>query len=330
MANASVPIVGVERMFAYESYDETWLLPIGFPLSLAAAAQLVVYSSALRHWCSGRPLLPSLLGARAADKAAPPPSRAVDALVSLPMLSETIFCVCCIVQCFINFGARAYVGGATACYVQGFYAAYYTFSSSGITGLVALAGAGVLARPGRVCWGVVLAAGVLVQLLSALIAALPLLGAGEYLFAKDYCMHDVESPMYGALFLVWWSASFLAVLGAVAVSTSARTRLSPAARALLRGIAAYYAIAWLPSVLIVLVWLGRGSVAAETEGVVGLYGCQAIFLHLNQLAVPLLFGWRLREHMNAAVAAGEHLAVGRLAPDAQPPPSPLPSPPRTV
>ena len=35
---------------------------------------------------------------------------------------------------------------------------------------------------------------------------------------------------------------------------------------------------------------------------VGLYGYLALVLHTNQLAIPILVGWRLRAHMSVALS----------------------------
>ena len=57
----------------------------------------------------------------------------------------------------------------------------------------------------------------------------------------------------------------------------------------------------MPLVLLSALSLAMADVASSPLG--GVFGVQAIFLHTNQLAVPVLFGWRLRDHLNSALAS---------------------------
>jgi hypothetical protein len=84
----------------------------------------------------------------------------------------------------------------------------------------------------------------------------------------------------------------------------------------------------MPSVLLSCFAFAVDDVASSPLG--GFFGIQAIFLHTNQLVVPVLFGWRLRDHLNAALAGSPGQRCNIVAPHTPPPPSPLPSPPRVV
>ena len=90
----------------------------------------------------------------------------VDAPLFILMLSEIVFGICCIIQCTVNWSAHSYVGGASACALQGLYAAYYTFASPGLCAVTALIGARALApSASHAAWPpcVGLTAGVLVH-----------------------------------------------------------------------------------------------------------------------------------------------------------------------
>ena len=313
-------VVNAAKMNAYASYPEAIWAPIIFPLVFGLLFQLIVYVSIAKHWSTGLPLLPSMTSSATSAAAAgkskeatgvstkSPRFGSVEAPILNLMLSESFFGVSCFIQCVTNWAAQSYVGGASACTWQGFYCAYYTFASTGLCALTALAGS---RSPAPV--GLTVGTGIVVHVASALIAALPILGAsGPYLFAHDYCQHNIESPLFAGLFIGWWLLCFSAVVGAAARPSPGTSR---ATRQLLAAIALYFTIAWLPSVLIPLSWLASGPVA--TSPLLGLYGVQAIFLHLNQLFVPLIFSWRLRAHMNMRTMQSKTSVAGAALADAK-------------
>ena len=76
-----------------------------------------------------------------------------------------------------------------------------------------------------------------------------------------------------------------------------------ALRRLFCALGVYFAIAWTPTILLSLFYFADGGDLA-TSRVGGMYGVQAIFLHTNQLVVPVLFGWRLRDELHAQLAHG--------------------------
>ena len=177
----------------YKSYDLAWLGPIVYPLTFAVIAQAAVfYDMARRSCCRGKKSLDWLVprSARQETGAAAAPDARITLLVLIVMASEAIFAILCLVQCAINFTARSFPGGGGACDFQAFYATYYTFSSIGTFALAMVFGARAIITNGSCpLFKVPLIAlsGVAVHGGALLIAALPLLGAGEYLFATDYC-----------------------------------------------------------------------------------------------------------------------------------------------
>ena len=332
-ATAPTTVLHADALAAYRSYDAAIFAPVVYPLSFALLLQVLVYANILKHWRTGWPLLPACRShsAKAALDAPPPRPNflAVEAPTLLIMLSETIFGLCCIIQCATNFAQRHYVGGVAACELQGFYAAYYVFSSTALCAIAALAGAHVIRAvshdgsvppSSRSTAKAFVAAGIIAHVVAALVAALPLIMGDKdsgftYMFAVDYCQHNVESTGYATLFLVWWLASFtVVVLAACRVARSSAEDRGAAAGAtrMMLGIVAYFAFAWMPSVMLPLFHFGIGGAVASSP-VGGIYGVQAIFLHTNQLAVPLLFGWRLREHMNGALAVQTRPDVASLS-----------------
>lgn len=223
-----------EALDAYKSYDLQWLGPIVYPLSFAVVAQALVFYDMLRRTCCAdraaatRWLVPQ--SARLNGAAAPPDAR-VSLLVIMVMLSETTFAVLCLVQCSINFITRSFPGGRAACDFQAFYATYYTFSSVGTFELAVLFGARAAISGGNCSlfrMPIIAGAGVAVHGGALLIAALPLFGAGEYLFATDYCQYNAEGT-FAPLVFAWLIAGLLITAGsAVAVGLAKRSPSSSA------------------------------------------------------------------------------------------------------
>eukprot|EP00966_Prymnesium_polylepis_P067478 1567056-Prymnesium_polylepis.1 len=115
MLNSSDPTrLYFDALKTYQSYDDAWLGPILYPLSLALIAQAIIYADLLKHRLSGKPFLP---GARQG-----PSDSRVETTVLFVMFAESFFAVACIWQCTNNFSARAFVGGSDACDLQAFYA----------------------------------------------------------------------------------------------------------------------------------------------------------------------------------------------------------------
>jgi len=297
----------------YTSYDLAWLAPILYPLTIAVVAQCVIYSDLIIHRLRGTRCLPSC-GSGSCRKASSDekavrtsgrysdvvPSADVELPVLLMMASETIFAICCTIQCYINFGSRAFVGLVPACSFQGFYSGYYLFSATSLAALTAAVGARVIVNkspPSRLVVGVT---GIVLHGVSGLLAALPLLGVGQYRFPRDYCMPDIETPFFAGIFWTWWTVSSLTIVVATGLLLRSDRAVSLRAKLLLGFIAVYFTVAWSPAVLIGIDWATGGT---PSEG--GLYGFLAIFLHSNQLVVPVLWAGCLRSHMYEALASGD-------------------------
>ena len=210
--------VPYEALSAHRSCGLAWLGPILYPLTFAvlAQAQAVVWRRVLRSYCGGK------TQRHAGDNS---PARAdvdrlVDIVVGAIMSAETIFGLCCLVQCVINFSARRFVGGAAACDVQALYASYYVIASLllcpfGVVAgwrIVCTDGACPLLRP-----PILVGAAVAIHLTALLVAALPLAGVGSYMFATDYCIFNQETAAYSAVVL-----TLLVVGGGLSLFASAR------------------------------------------------------------------------------------------------------------
>jgi hypothetical protein len=216
----------------------------------------------------------------------------------------------------MNFSNRSFVGGSGACDFQAFYAAYYTFSSMGLAAY-GLASTFYIASSTTPKWAVVGGAGAFIHIMSIIVACLPFAGAGSYLFAKDYCMHDIEGGFFSALFLFWYFCCVAAMVGSIVwLKCLAKKIMQPEATlsyklqqltALLWFLASYFIVfAWSVSIVIALAWIANGAVYDSSAW--RLYGTQAIILHSNQLFVPLLFGgiWRYRMLDIAAPQSQSH------------------------
>jgi len=201
----------------------------------------------------------------------------------------------------MNFYSRSFVGGYEACDFQAWYAAYYTFSSmaSAAYGFVMTCYLIASAAPR---WIIVAVVGALIHLVSIIIASLPLVGVGSYLFAIDYCTHDVEGNFFATTYLIWYVGCITAIIVAI-VRTRSWTKenksngvqgLHPSVYLvrLLAAFACYFVVAWSVSIIIVMCGLAEGNVYSSR--LQRLYAAQAIIMHSNQLFVPLMFGglWR--------------------------------------
>lgn len=306
---ANDTIVRMHEMQLYNSYAEAIIGPIVFPLLFAIIGQMIIYGDLLcQRFTKGRRTLlhKSACGVCASSAMASPiPHQPlIEVIVFLILLCETIFGLFCIIQCSLNYANEAYVGLARACGIQGVYAGYYVFAGPSLTAFCAAVSVSVLVSPGRMAsqravWSV-LAAGLVIHALSLILAALPLLGTSlTYMFAVDFCLPNVETPAYGVLAIAWF-AVWLLVLIASAVTACRHKEVKRAARWLVVGLVPYTIITWSWLLMIAGASLAQGAVVSRSWGN-ALYAPLALFLHTNQLVVPLYFGWLLRSHMYAAV-----------------------------
>ena len=247
---AEAAILRSDELAQYKSYDAAIFAPIIFPLVLAIIGQAVVYANGIAHHKRGRTFLPSLSGI-AVNGIPQLAARTVDAPLLVLMASETIFALFCLTQCIINWTSRAFIGGAGACALQGLYASYYTFASPALCALTALYAWRLLSSPPSATssppWRAAVGTGLAIHTIAFLVAALPLLGAGKYLFAVDYCQldYEIEGPLFSALFLAWFSLSLGCILfvcaRAVCCTDKTISRRARAVLALVRACALAFA-----------------------------------------------------------------------------------------
>ena len=242
-----------------------------------------------------------------------------------------VFAWACIVQCITNYHSKRFVGTENACDVQAWYATYYVFSAIGLAAYGILLGYHLI-RTGDAslpCQSSLspksilphLLPGVLIHAMAALFASLPLFGLKGYMFATDYCMFNIEAPLFSSLFLSYFGLAVAAVAFAAVSATrsvggsaaggsaaggsasggSASGGRSPTRTSLrlLVVTSVYLSIAWLTTCVIAAMWMANGKVYGSAEW--RIYGAQAIILHSNQLFTPLLFGYLWRYCMQAVL-----------------------------
>ena len=325
-----------DGLASYGSYDLAWLGPILYPLVFAVIAQALVYHDMCRATCGSKAELgPLSRRLTRLSGGAPPPDARVTLITLIVMLSETTFAVVCLVQCIVNFASRSFSGGAGACDFQAFYATYYTFSSVGVFAMATLFGARIVVTEGTCCLfklPVVAAAGIAVHGGALLLAALPLLGVGEYLFATDYCQYNVEGTGFSVLVFVCLLVGLVVIVGSTAAvlcvgskpclnvpicstkgSEAQHSELRRSTAQLFCASSLYYTASWLTTMVIICLYWANGEVFSSAQWRV--YGAQALILHSNQLVVPLLIGLWWRHLMNGilAHAKGTSLDAGSEA-----------------
>lgn len=260
------------------------------------------YNKTVRNcWAVVAPVL-AKCGFRAAADEEFSTTSSIYLVVLLVLTSEIIFAVLCLVQCAINFHARKFVDTTSACVFQAVYATHYMFSSMGLAayGIASshiFVSETVFSKSKSSALGMI---GVSIHVTSLVIAVLPFMAVGSYLFAKDYCMYNIESPFYSALYLAWFGICVFIAAGGIwkvwmlssnMCMEDCNGKRSSAMRQLawlLLGLGIYFlAFAWGPSLAIVMYWLVHGKVYDSAAW--RLYGAQAIILHSNQLFVPILF-----------------------------------------
>ena len=329
--------MGVERehydaLSTYESYSLAWLAPIFYPLALACAAQILIVVDICRRR-SGKPFLPlpRFVRAHFAEPGSIRIDPRLDAVVVTILAAEVVFAWACIVQCITNYHSKRFVGTENACDVQAWYATYYVFSAIGLAAYGILLGYHLI-RTGDAslpCQSSLspksilphLLPGVLIHAMAALFASLPLFGLKGYMFATDYCMFNIEAPLFSSLILSYFGLAVAAVAfaavsatrsvggsaaggsaaGGSAAGGSASGGRSPTRTSLrlLVVTSVYLSIAWLTTCVIAAMWMANGKVYGSAEW--RIYGAQAIILHSNQLFTPLLFGYLWRYCMQAVL-----------------------------
>lgn len=240
------PITRAAQMRAYTSYDGAWGVPIFFPLTVGAVAQAYVY-------CDYR-------------------NRSRSLLVTLTMVNESVFTLVCLVSCTMNVIARTYVGKEPMCYWQGWYSTFYTYASLNLYTLNYLS----LDPP-------LIPAGSLVLVLagSLLVSLLPFAGVLSFMFARDFCMHDLEQLPFSVVFTSNYVVSVLLLLWGYAKRSRSWADV---------GTVLYPIASFLP-MLIVAAFTLAGDPVMSSGGPLWLYAVMAVCIHSNQIVIPLLFGY---------------------------------------
>eukprot|EP00419_Tripos_fusus_P043917 CAMPEP_0172822494 /NCGR_PEP_ID=MMETSP1075-20121228/16707_1 /TAXON_ID=2916 /ORGANISM="Ceratium fusus, Strain PA161109" /LENGTH=312 /DNA_ID=CAMNT_0013663489 /DNA_START=1 /DNA_END=939 /DNA_ORIENTATION=+ len=286
----------LQRALAYSSYDLAWLTPVVFPLSMSLFTQGISWILLWRERLQTDPSIGVLTGGL--------------------LLVETFFGVFCICSCLANFVTRDYVGGETACGFQGWYAGWYVFSQLPmlaamgiITGQAVRRGSDTLPSPKQCALGVIV-----VLIAAAFIAALPFLGVSHYSFPKDYCSTDLQDRPYAALFLLdfLFTAGCIAwgplrvVLGCIPEQNSSRSIDAGAdhsqnclLRIICAAIVALFTWGFTVAAVISVVGLVQGSTCDDPFATSSpVFGLNAIFLHVQQLVNPVLYGVYLRRQLS--------------------------------
>ena len=259
----------------YHSYDLAWLGPITFPLAVALIAQLSVYLSLLR-------------GRFSRVGKAPDPSPVIQGAVLMILAAETIFGVLCIVQCIINWSHRAFVGGADWCDAQAHYSSYYIYAGMGLCTFGIVVGCYVRVH-GSANLGIVLGAGLTVHAVALALASLPRMGAGAYLFAVDFCLVDLESPLFATLTVGIYLACVAIIFGALCYEWRSRVAASSTASPpmVLYVLAIWFLIAWYSVIHVSLLWWLYGGTVYDSAHK-GAYAWMGMLTHTNQVtALPL-------------------------------------------
>jgi len=258
------------RMHHYQSYDLAWLTPIVFPLTLAIATQVAAWYLLMRD----RRLVQTSATILAAGE----------------LFVETCFGLFCIASCLANFGGRGYSGGASHCAFQAWYAGWYIFSQLPMIAAIAAATALTLRDQGTLPSACTSAAAVVGSLgVGALVAAFPFLGVGQYVFAKDYCTVDMQDPPFAVSLLL-----FILVTTGLMVNGHVGTMRKPSASQQQKIISTAAVVlffwGWGVAAVIALHGLAGGGFCGDPfETTSPAYGLNAIFLHVQQLANPILY-----------------------------------------
>jgi len=210
------------RLDAYSNYDLAVLTPVIFPLSFALVAVVFAFYRLASHH-SSHPTCRLVAGAVTAG--------------------EGLFAFFCWGSCVANYADMGYSGGLSACDFQGWYSGFYCFSQPIFIGTAAAVTASIQMRKQFPPTGWVAAVLVLGTIFAFLMSSLPLMGATEYRFPKDFCIFDIQNDAMGGIFL----AEFVLVSTAlVAASISLRETSIP----------------WLYPALTLFFWWGFSTLAA--------------------------------------------------------------------
>lgn len=271
-------IANAEQLATYDSYELAWLAPIFYPLSLAMAVLLILVMCCIRE----------------RRREGKPRHLVIDIVSGYVCLVEFFFTIFCLIQCCINFASRSYSGGEPACALQGWYSTTYAFASFASVVMALFCSYRILTT-GVCSWkprGVLIAI-VLITVIAVLIGLLPVMGAGSYIFAVDYCMYNLEGLMYQIIWAIAYFVSLLCITFCMVMGY--RNAVDPDARSKARWLwlfGLFWFIVWLPSIII---WgLAVAGDGPSTTDWWRIYGAHAIILHTQQLGNAILYGFVYR------------------------------------
>jgi len=124
---------------------------------------------------------------------------------------------------------------------------------------------------------------------AAVIAALPFFGISQFVFAKDYCTVDIQDTPYAVVLLL----AFLATATLVTVGHLRNALRSSAAlpsRRISVAAVVLFLWGWVAAAVIAMYGLAAGSSCDDPFTTTSpVYGFNAIFLHVQQMANPILY-----------------------------------------
>lgn len=269
-------------MEAYESYPLAWLVPVLFPLLPAAVLNLALaLSVARRRFCSSRDLHTV--------------SQDADAPVIGVLGFDLVFSLCCIVQCFVNYSNRNYVGDDEACYVQGIYSTFYVAGELPMAVLIFYVTYQKCANstfwPTGTRWSIFA-----IYIFAVVCSLLPTFFGGQFLFKKDYCLWDIESnALYAVITAALCVMSF--ILSLVFWIKSSQTEAFKEARHSQLIMLVMFLIlitCWWPMTAISFDAIAHGSLPKDGWAWQWGYGLSAVLIHLRHLLNPIVYGfiWR--------------------------------------
>ena len=181
-----------------------------------------------------------------------------------------------------------YVGGVPLCEFQGWYAGFYVFSETILSGCA-------LNVVMSVSLSTIQAAVITVTaiVIGALLASLPLLGAGNYVFAT-YCTINLEDPsIFGWMFILVYIAMIVCVVvGPLRIICREQQRPNFRLKCVCVGAAVTTLVGWSAALVMSSAGLIRGSSCEKNFGsMTGIvYGFFVTLAHLQNVINPILYG----------------------------------------
>lgn len=213
---------------------------------------------------------------------------------------HSIFTLCCWIQCIAMLTENRFVGGASLCEFQGWYAGFYVFSETILSGCALNIVMSVSLNTTQAA--VITATSIL---LGMFLASLPLLGVGNYVFAT-FCTINLEDPtVFGWMFVLIYIAMIVCVVvGPLRIfcrreQQEQQHRLSFRSKLVCIGAAVMTLMGWSAALVMACAGLIRGSSCEENFGsMTGIvYGVFVTLAHLQNVVNPVLYGVLIRRSL---------------------------------